>query len=101
MANKKIKLRTQEEKTALVNQIKTAQNEGKTITEALKLAGIKHANYYAWRKKINSAKPAKRVKTIPSLLTIPLHTPNQIIVLMGDPAQVNAALERLVQIGAR
>lgn len=94
---KKPVIRSEAEKSALVKKVTEGVKVGQTVAQASKAAGVSYSNYYAWK----SAKPRRRVAKTPQLITLPLAPANQIVILMGDPSQVNAALERLALIGGR
>lgn len=85
--------RSKEERDAIMNEIHAAIVAGETRTAACERFKITPSNYYAWSKKQKEPKSS-------SMLTIPIpdHGEN-IIVMIGNPRDINAALEKASRIG--
>ena len=99
---KKRKLRTPEEKTALVNQVKQAVAGGTPMADALKTAGISENNYYAWR---SAGKRGRRKALKVEHIAVPLEPANprdELAEIFEDYIHAtDKALTRALRLAAR
>jgi transposase-like protein len=98
MAKHKRKFRTKEEKAALVAQVKTALEAGKTIKEASATFGITDAQFRDWQ---GARSPSRRAKPTPGVQHIQMSLPqarNTVLVLYGSPADIREALSSMERL---
>lgn len=83
--------RSAEEKKKIVQAINLDIEQGLTMATALERAGVQKHQYYSWK----VARPKAT-----EVLTVQVSEPSsQLIILVGNPADVHRALERLSQVG--
>lgn len=100
-------VRTEAEKAAIIEQVRTAIAGGATQKQALADAGIYNSIYRQWTSKpsprvtAGTRRPVrvwKRQKNQPTLLTLPVETravggDGKFVLVMGSMADLSAALE--------
>ena len=92
------------DRPAIIKKVKEALASGVNLREACKQAGISHQTYRNWIPKKAARKATKKVvkrskAPSPSLLNIPIPEPTTpLVILIGAPSDLNAALDRLATI---
>jgi hypothetical protein len=89
-----------EQKNALINKIRADIKAGMGPKAAALKHGSNYNQFYSWTRNKKGASPAKT--KAPQLVTFEIpKSQSPLFIVMGQPADVNAALERMAQIGVR
>ncbi len=92
---------TDAEREKAVAQWRQLKANGIRVNEASKSLGLKSALLYAWERRGKAkAKPARRKRKTPELITLEAHTGHRenVVIILGPRDAIEKALSALTQI---